>query len=83
MMLRAMMLYTIAEEMRKAKGESRPTSFLLEHPSPPKDIPAVVSWWRTPQWKALKEAYGLEEVDVDQGENGRKREEGHKVGRKC
>ena len=80
MMLRAMMLYTIAEEMRKAKGESRPTSFLLEHPSPPKDIPAVVSWWRTPQWKALKEAYGLEEVDVDQGEMGGKGKKATRLG---
>ena len=80
MMLRAMMLYTIAEEMRKAKGESRPTSFLLEHPSPPKDIPAVVSWWRTPQWKALKEVYGLEEVDVDQGEIGGKGKKATRLG---
>ena len=72
MMLRSMMLYIIAEEMRKAGGESRPTSFLLEHPGEPKDLPEVVSWWRTPQWKALKEAYGLQEVDVDQGEIGGK-----------
>ena len=70
MMLRSIMLYIIAEEMRKAGGESRPTSILLEHPGEPKDLPEVVSWWRTPQWKALKEAYGLEEIDVDQGELG-------------
>eukprot|EP00435_Cladocopium_sp_Y103_P020138 s2720_g4.t3 len=72
MMLRSIMLYIIAEEMRKAGGESRPTSILLEHPGEPKDLPEVVSWWRTPQWKALKEAYGLEEIDVDQGELGGK-----------
>ena len=72
MMLRSMMLYIIAEEMRKAGGESRPTSYLLEHPAEPKDLPQTVSWWRTSQWKALKEAYGLEEVHVDQGELGGK-----------
>ena len=73
MMLRLIMIYLVAEETRKAGGavgRQDRTGILIEHPSIPEDMPEVVSWWRTDQWRRLQEAYGLTTYELDQGELG-------------
>ena len=70
MLLRMVMLFVVAEEVRKASQKQAPVAFLLEHPAAPMDVPEAVSWWRTEQWQALRKVYGLGEVDLDQGEWG-------------
>ena len=68
MMFRAWAIFIVAEEVRKAGKSSRSTKFLLEHPSAPDNMPEVVSIWKTTQWQKLKEAYQINEVNLDQGE---------------
>ena len=70
MILRMNMIYIVAEEVRRATKKSRPVAYLMEHPAAPMDLPEVVSWWKTPQWRALKNIYSLAEVTLDQGEAG-------------
>ena len=70
MRLRMVMLFVVAEEVRKASQKQVPVAFLLEHPAAPMDVLQAVSWWRTEQWQALRKVYGLSEVDLDQGEWG-------------
>ena len=70
MLLRMVMLFVVAEEVRRATKKGQPVTFLLEHPSAPGDLPEVVSWWRLPQWHALKKAYGLGELHLNQEDWG-------------
>ena len=73
MMLRLIMLFLVAEETRKAGGaigRQDQTGFLIEHPSSPDNMPDVVSWWLTDQWKRLQGTYSLTTYDLDQGELG-------------
>ena len=61
-MMRLIMLFAVAEEIRKTGGNINPQDrigLLIEHPAPPEDKPEVVSWWRTTQWSELKRAYDL------------------------
>ena len=67
MLMRMILLYIVSEEVRRATERQSPTTFLLEHPAEPKGMPDVVSWWRTPQWKAMQKVYSLREIHVDQG----------------
>ena len=68
MMFRALTIFAVAEEVRRAEKRTVPTAFLLEHPSEPETMPEVVSIWRTPQWRKFKDLYGLVEHHIDQGE---------------
>ena len=70
MMFRSWMVYIVAQECSKAEGKKEDIDFVLEHPSPPEDMPEVVSIWRTTSWDKLKKAYNLKEVEVDQGDLG-------------
>ena len=70
MMLRAWMIFIVAQECRKAEMHRKKVGLVLEHPSAPEDLPENVSIWRTPQWKALARAYQLHEVQVDQAALG-------------
>ena len=73
MMLRLITLFLVAEETRKAGGavnSQEKTGLLIEHPAPPEERPEVVSWWRTEQWKRLKNTYDLSLYILDQGEMG-------------
>ena len=70
MMFRSWMLFLVAQECRKAEGKIERVNFLLEHPSPPEDMPEVVSIWRTSAWKRLKDLCNLRECEVDQGDLG-------------
>ena len=65
LMLRMIMLFVIAEEIRKANGARAPTHFAVEKPAVPKED-EVVSWWKTDVWKMLKKIYGFKESTFDQ-----------------
>ena len=73
MMMRLIMLFVVAEEIRKTGGNINPQDrigLLIEHPAPPEDKPEVVSWWRTTQWSELKRAYDLDLYVLNQGDLG-------------
>lgn len=70
MMFRSWMVFLVAQECRKAEGRKDNVNFVLEHPSPPEEMPEVVAIWRTSAWKTLKELYHLQECEVDQGDLG-------------
>ena len=65
MMWRSIMLYIVSVEVKTAvpqKFEGRGVKLGLEQPADPVDYkPEVVSWWRTPEWQALKNHYQLQE----------------------
>eukprot|EP00438_Fugacium_kawagutii_P033584 Skav205234 [mRNA] locus=scaffold1794:149103:155795:- [translate_table: standard] len=69
LMLRFLLIYIIAEELRKAEGRSKKVHFLLEQPGIPKNK-EVVSWWQTDVWKKMKKTYRFDEVSVDQWDWG-------------
>ena len=68
MMFRSWMVFLVAQECRKAEGRKDNVKFVLEHPSPPEEMPEVVAIWRTSAWK--EELYHLQECEVDQGDLG-------------
>lgn len=70
----------MAQECRKAEGRKDNVNFVLEHPSPPEEMPEVVAIWRTSAWKTLKELYHLQECEVDQGRLGKWSFETHYLG---
>ena len=70
MLFRGLMLYMVAQEIRKASRHTKDIDLVFEHPSTPANMPQVVSFWSTPQWQALKQAYGLWEIHLDQGKLG-------------
>jgi len=69
LMLRFLLLFIVAEEVRKANGMDRKVQFLLEQPGAPKN-PEVVTWWATKTWKMMKRVYSFQEVNVDQWDWG-------------
>lgn len=70
MMFRSWMLFLVVQECRKAEGKQKEINFALEHPSPPEDMPEVVSIWRTSPWKRMKQLYHLHDCEVGQGDLG-------------
>lgn len=73
LMWRALMIALVAIHVRRAQGEkSKEVKFLLEQPAEPDEMPEVVSWWRTREWKELMPIYGWEEVTFYQGDFGGK-----------
>eukprot|EP00434_Breviolum_minutum_P003898 symbB.v1.2.003425.t1/scaffold183.1/size281544/9 len=65
MMWRSIMLYIVTSEVRRAlpqKFGKKDVKLGLEQPADPEEYkPEVVSWWRTPEWQALKKHYQLQE----------------------
>ncbi len=73
MMWRSITLTLVSIHHRRATNLSlKEVQFLLEQPSPPKNFPEVVSFWRTEEWKRLCEVYGWKEVHFNQGDWGGK-----------
>lgn len=69
MLFRSVMLFVVAKECAKAEGRGGEVDFVFEHPKAP-EKEEVVSYWRTPQWKRLRDTYLMKELHVDQGELG-------------
>ena len=65
LMLRMIMLFIVAEEVRKVNGVKTPTQFAIEQPAVPKEE-EVVSWWKTGIWKMMVKIYGFKESTFDQ-----------------
>ena len=57
LMFRSLMVYIVAEELRKMEGLEEEVGFGMEQPTEPDYNEDVVSWWRTPQWKAMERSY--------------------------
>ena len=57
LMLRMIMLFVVAEEVRKVNGVKTPTQFAIEQPAVPKEE-EVVSWWKTGIWKMMVKTAG-------------------------
>ena len=73
LMWRALMIAIVAIHVRRAQDEKiGEVRFLVEQPAEPEDLPEVVSWWRTQEWKELKKIYGWEEKTFRQGDLGGK-----------
>ena len=73
LMWRALMVLLVAIHVRRAHGEKgKEVKFLIEQPAEPEDLPEVVSWWRTQEWKDLKRIYKWEEMTFRQGDFGGK-----------
>ena len=67
LMMRMVVLFLVSSYVKRAKGFTRPPWFLLEQPADPLyKKEEVVSWWRTPQWKAIKSEFNLTELTFDQ-----------------
>ena len=53
------------------RRREEPVGFLVEQPADPSHYqPECVSWWRTPQWRGLREDKGLLELTFNQGDYG-------------
>ena len=78
LMLRMVMLFIVAEEVRKANSIKMPTQFALEQPAVPREE-EMVSWWRTPIWKMLVAGQDLwlRRAHVRPVELGRKSPQAH------
>ena len=71
LMWRFLFLYVVSNYIKEAKNDKEKTWFLLEQPADPKEKnPEVVSFWRTSQWRLLKEEFNLDEVHVNQADLG-------------
>ena len=68
LMWRFVFLVIVSDMARKAKGETTGCQMALEQPSEPDYMPATVSWWRTEEWKKLKELMGWHEQHFNQGD---------------
>ena len=67
MMMRMVVLFLVSSYVKKAKGATHHPWFLLEQPADPyHKNEEVVSWWRTPQWKAIKDEFNFTELTFDQ-----------------
>ena len=76
-MMRMVVPYLVSSYVKKAKGSTQEPWSLLEQPADPyHKNKEVVSWWRTSQWKALKDEFNFVETTFDQlhlgGENNNK-----------
>ena len=73
LMWRALMVLLVSIHVRRAQGEKgKEVKFLIEQPAEPEDLPEVVSWWRTQEWRDLKKIYNWEEMTFKQGDFGGK-----------
>ena len=71
LLFRAIVLFLVCTYVRRAKGISDPTRFLMERPSSPKAYaPQTVSWWDTEEWKLLQKEFDLQETHFNQGDLG-------------
>ena len=67
MMMRMVVLFLVSSYVKKAKGATHQPWFLLEQPADPyHKNEEVVSWWRTSQWKAIKDEFNFTELTFDQ-----------------
>lgn len=53
---------------RTQEEEEKEVKVLVEQPAEPEAYPEVVSFWRTEEWKKLKEVYGFQEMTFLQGD---------------
>lgn len=66
---RSVMIYVVGEVMGRAQGGGKPPIvFGLEQPTASPYVKENVSIWDTKQWKALRNAHNLKEVEFDQGD---------------
>eukprot|EP00435_Cladocopium_sp_Y103_P065438 s603_g27.t1 len=70
LLFRFLLLYIVAEEVRKAMGKTQKVAFGMEQPASPENKKEVVSWWRTKQWATLKDLYELGEQSFNQASFG-------------
>ena len=74
LMYRMIMLYCAAEEGRKNRGlrgaAKTEVAFLLEQPDVPQYMPDCGSWWRTGNFRDLRDQHGLVEYSFRQGDYG-------------
>lgn len=70
LLCRFLLLYVVSEEVRKAMGKSQHVFFGMEQPAAPERKQEVVSWWRTDQWRTLKDLYNLKEQTFNQSAFG-------------
>ena len=68
MMWRFLYIAIVADLSRKARGEKVGCAVALEQPSAPDYMPETVSWWRTSEWKHLKQLNGWHEQHFNQGD---------------
>ena len=67
LMMRMVVLFLVSNYVKKARGSTQEPWFLLEQPADPvQKNEEVVSWWRTSQWKALKDEFNFHENTFDQ-----------------
>ena len=67
MNMRMVVLFLVSNYVKKARGSTQEPWFLLEQPADPfHKNENVVSWWRTAQWKALKDEFNFHEITFDQ-----------------
>ena len=69
LMMRFVLLYVVSDLVRKMNKEEDKTLLLMEQPAEPTNE-EVVSWWRTKEWKALKESHDLDLQTFNQSEFG-------------
>ena len=77
LLLRMVTLYIVAKLGRDARlsQEKNPAllptvKFLMEQPAAPQHMPEVASFWRTEEWKIMKEHLNLDLVTFNQGAYG-------------
>ena len=67
---RQVFLFMVATYVRRARGITAKVGFVFEQPAAPEYEKEVVSWWLTPEWKKIKEEFGLSETHVNQRDLG-------------
>ena len=67
LMMRMVLLFLVSSYVKKAKGSKQEPWFLMEQPADPHHKnEEVVSWWRTSQWRTLKDEFNFQEITFDQ-----------------
>ena len=77
LLLRMVTLYVVAKLGRDARLSQEKNSallptvrFLMEQPAAPQHMPEVASFWRTEEWRVMKEHLNLDMVTFNQGAYG-------------
>ena len=77
LLFRMVTLYVVAKLGRDARlSQEKKTNllptvrFLMEQPAAPQHMPEVASFWRTEEWKIMKEHLNLDLVTFNQGARG-------------
>ena len=77
LLLRMVTLYVVAKLGRDARLSQEKNSallptvrFLMEQPAAPQHMPEVASFWRTEEWRIMKEHLNLDMVTFNQGAYG-------------